>query len=231
MVPLLAVAGTLVERWLSFETEKVAAVPLNFTLVAPVNPVPVSVTLVPAVPLVGEKLEIAGAGTVTEKLLAEVALPFGVTTPILPEVAPLGTVAVICVALVTWKFADLPLKVTDVVPEKFVPATVTEVPVGPLAGVKLVMEGALDGGGFVLPVLPLTEPLPQPAAQIALKTRRTPKAPGANRFQERACNSFTRESGLDMDSVRVRFPRKSAGETPWNDLFRSLAAGPTHTVF
>ena len=86
---------------MSFEIENVADVPLNFTLVAPVKPLPVSVTLVPAVPLVGEKLEIVGAGTVTEKVFAEVVLPLAVTTPIFPEVAPPGTVAVICVALAT----------------------------------------------------------------------------------------------------------------------------------
>jgi len=79
------------------------------------------------------------------------------------------------------------LNVTELAPERFVPVTVTEVPLGPLAGAKLVMEGDVDGGGFVLPELALTEPLPQPAAQIAPKSSSTPRPPGANRFQESAC--------------------------------------------
>jgi hypothetical protein len=75
---------------------------LNFTLVAPVKFVPVIVTAAPTTPLVGVKLEIVGvAGTVTVKLPAEVAVPFGVVTLILPVDAPLGTVVVICVALPT----------------------------------------------------------------------------------------------------------------------------------
>jgi hypothetical protein len=69
---------------------------LNLTLVAPVKFVPVTVTAAPTTPLVGVKLEIVGvAGTVTVKLLAEVAVPFGVVTLILPVEAPLGTAVVI----------------------------------------------------------------------------------------------------------------------------------------
>jgi hypothetical protein len=51
---------------------------------------------------VGAKLAIVGAvGPVTEKLAEEAALPSGVVTVILPVVAPLGTVALNCVALNT----------------------------------------------------------------------------------------------------------------------------------
>jgi hypothetical protein len=88
IAPVVAVAGTVVEMWLSSVMVNVAAVPLNFTLVAPVNPLPVRVTLVPAVPLVGEKLEICGAGIVTVKLPAETAVPLEVIIEIFPEVAP-----------------------------------------------------------------------------------------------------------------------------------------------
>ena len=41
------------------------------------------------------------------------------------------------------KVALVPLKVTAVAPVKFVPVIATVVPTGPLAGVKLVMVGAL----------------------------------------------------------------------------------------
>ena len=47
------------------------------------------VTLVPGAPLVGENVVIVGA---TAKFAALVALPAGVVTPILPAVAPAGTV-------------------------------------------------------------------------------------------------------------------------------------------
>lgn len=72
------------------------------TAVAPVRFVPVRVTAIPTGPLVGAKLAIVGAvGPVTEKLAEEAALPSGVVTLILPVVAPLGTVALNCVALNT----------------------------------------------------------------------------------------------------------------------------------
>ena len=47
---------------------KVALVPLKATVVAPVRLVPVIVTAVPALPLVGLKLVIVGVGPVTVKL-------------------------------------------------------------------------------------------------------------------------------------------------------------------
>lgn len=65
---------------------------------------------------------------VTEKLLVELALPFGVVTESLPVLAPLGTVAVICVALFTVKEATVPLNETAVAPVKFVPAMATDDP-------------------------------------------------------------------------------------------------------
>jgi hypothetical protein len=118
--------------------------PLNLTAVAPVKFVPVIVTLVPARPLVGVKLVMVGAGTVTVKLPVEVPVPDGVVTKIGPVVAVEETVAVICVELLTVKVvAGVPLKATAVAPEKFVPVIVTIVPAGPLVGVKLVMVGGV----------------------------------------------------------------------------------------
>jgi hypothetical protein len=73
-------------------TEKLAAIPLNLTTVAPVKLVPLIVTLVPAGPLVGVKLVIVG-GIRTVKLLALVAVPPAVVTLSGPVVAPAGTVA------------------------------------------------------------------------------------------------------------------------------------------
>ena len=101
------------------------------------------VTLVPGVPLVGVKPVTVGAGAVTVKLAALLAVPPGVVTWILPVVAPAGTAAVIWVADTTVKAGWLVLlKVTAVAPVKFVPLMVTLVPTGPLVGVKPVMVGA-----------------------------------------------------------------------------------------
>ena len=76
------------------------------------------------------------------KLVELVAVPPGVVTAILPLVAPLGTVVVICVALLTVKLAAAPLKVTLLAPVKFVPARVTVAPTAADAGLKPVRVGA-----------------------------------------------------------------------------------------
>jgi hypothetical protein len=87
----------------------------------------------------------------TVKFTALVAVPPGVVTVILPVVAPVGTVAVICVAeftvnvvaLVVLNFTELVVKVAPLtVPLKFVPVIVTDVPIGPKAGVNEVIVGA-----------------------------------------------------------------------------------------
>ncbi len=60
------------------------------------NAVPLITTVVPTGPLVGVKDEIVGApGDVTSKLVELVAVPPAVVTAIGPDVALLGTVAVI----------------------------------------------------------------------------------------------------------------------------------------
>src|SRR5258707_8451561 len=57
--PVVAVAGTVAWIAVSEVTVKLALVPLNATAVAPVKLVPLIVTLAPAGPLAGVKLEIA----------------------------------------------------------------------------------------------------------------------------------------------------------------------------
>jgi hypothetical protein len=73
---------------------------LNLTAVAPLKAFPVNVTVAPTPPLVGVKLVIVGAATKV-KLEPLVAVPPGVATEIVPVVAPVGTTAVIEVALTT----------------------------------------------------------------------------------------------------------------------------------
>jgi len=122
-------------------TVKLPAAPLKVTDVAPARFVPAITTVVPAGPIVGEKLVIVGTAAVTEKLPALVAAPAGVVTAIGPVVAPGGTVAVIWVDESTVKLAAVPLNVTDVAPVRLVPAMTTAEPTGPLVGRKLVIVG------------------------------------------------------------------------------------------
>src|SRR5712691_12784924 len=102
------------------------------------------VTLVPARALAGLKELIVGAegAAVTVKLVALVAVPPGVVTLIAPLVAPLGTVAAICVSELPVKEAAAPLKATAVAPVKWEPLIVTPAPTGPLVGVNELIVGA-----------------------------------------------------------------------------------------
>ena len=152
---------------------------MNFTLVAPVKFAPVKATLAPTCPLVGEKLVIVGAAALTVKLLAEVAVPCGVTIKTFPVTAPLGTVAVTLVALTTVNVAAAPPIVTELAPLKCVPVIVTIVPTLPLAGLKLLMAGVAVGcGGGGALVLPPPHPRNIPAHAIAKKIAATTIARG-----------------------------------------------------
>ena len=74
----------------------------------------------------------------------ELALPPFVVTLIFPVVAPLDTVAVICVAEFTVKVAFTPLNVTlDTLSSNPLPVMVTVVPTGPLVGLTLVSTGSI----------------------------------------------------------------------------------------
>jgi hypothetical protein len=127
-------------------------VELNFTDVAPVKFVPVIVTKLPAIPLEGLKLVMAGAAE-TVKSVADDAVPADVVTAILPLVELPATTARICVELSTEKFAAaVPLNVTALAPVKFVPESVTVVPVAPEGGAKLPITGAAGGVWFEVAV-------------------------------------------------------------------------------
>lgn len=71
------------------------------------------------------------------------------TTEIAPNATPLGTGTTILILLQLVGVAEIPPKVTVLVPcaaPKFVPAIATVVPIGPDAGVKLVIVGAIAAG-------------------------------------------------------------------------------------
>ncbi len=138
--------------------------PANESAVAPVRFVPVTTTVVPTAPLVGRKLAMAGIEVLMVKSLAERPVPLAVVTEILPVVAALGTVSVICVALFTVNVAGVPFTAAAVAPVKLVPVTVTLLPIAPLAGEKLVIVGA----GTELEPVELALPPPQALARNRL---------------------------------------------------------------
>lgn len=116
----------------------VAGVPLKLTLDEPSNPLPKTNTVVPTGPLAGAKVMLAG---VTVKFEALVIVPAAVVTEIKPVVAPAGTATTICVSVFIVGAPAMPLKLTVVALASPEPLIVTSVPVGPLDGVKLEIEG------------------------------------------------------------------------------------------
>ena len=154
---MVAPDGTVTVMLVALQLDAVAAIPLKVTVLVPwavPKFVPVIATEVPTAPEFGFKLVIVGAGTVTVKLTPLLAkLPTVTTTP--PLVAPVGTVAVMLVALQFVAVAAVPLKVTALVPcvtPKFAPVMITEVPTAPELGFRLEMVGA---GTVTVKVTPL----------------------------------------------------------------------------
>ena len=128
----------------------VTAVPPKVTPVAPVKPVPVSVTAVPPamLPALGATLvSVGGDGgaTYVKSVFAALVPPGVVTTTLTAPAARAGVVQVIVAAFTTFKAVALvPPKVTLVAPVKFVPVSVTTVPpaVLPVFGATLVSVGS-----------------------------------------------------------------------------------------
>jgi len=113
----------------------------------------------------------------TTKSAVLATVPPPTVTLILPVVAPVGTVAVICVAELTVKLVALTLlKLTAVAPVKPVPVIVTTVPTGPDVGVKdvIVAQVAATVKSAVLvttgatPVSTLTFPVVAPEGTDAV---------------------------------------------------------------
>src|SRR3989440_11813824 len=152
--PVVAPLGTVAVICVSEFTAKEAAAPLNATAVGRVKWERLMSAPAPSVPLAGLNELIIGAegATVTVKLVALVAVPPGVVTLIGPVVAPLGTVAVICVSEFTAKEAAAPLNATAVAPVKCEPLIVTPAPTGPLAGLNELIIGAEGATVTVKPV-------------------------------------------------------------------------------
>jgi hypothetical protein len=96
-----------------------------------------------------------------------VPVPLDVVTEILPVVAPLGTIAVICVSESTLKVESVPLNFTLLAPVKVLPVITTFAPGAPLVGLKLVILGVTlklatlvpVPAGFVTVILPVVAPV------------------------------------------------------------------------
>ncbi len=142
ITPVVAPVGTVVMMVVSEALVMVAAVPLNLTvLFARVvsKPVPVMATVVPAEPVVGEKLAMVG---ITVKSDVDVTVSLFSVTVIGPDVAPEGTVTTSVVLVALLIDAVVPLNLTvmsDTVVLKPAPVMVTVSPTTPLDGVKEVM--------------------------------------------------------------------------------------------
>jgi hypothetical protein len=145
--------GTFARICVAVSTVKLdAETPLNWTVVAPVKWLPEIVTSAPTTPLIGVNELMIG---VSEKSVALIAVPPPVVTLILPEVAPAGTVARICVFESTVNVdAEVPLNATALAPVKLLPVIVTIVPAAPLVGVKEEIEAPSTVKSFALTTVP-----------------------------------------------------------------------------
>ena len=144
----MAVAAVTVAFTAPKNTILLAGVVLKF--------VPVIVTVEPIAPEVGANEVKVGGGIKVKP--AFVIVPPGVVTLTLPE-APEPTMAAIFVdETIVNELADVPPKLTAVVPIKFVPIMVSGVPIIADAGAKEEMEGA----GGVVYVKPAKLAVPAP---------------------------------------------------------------------
>ena len=113
-LPVVAPFGTGTEMDVGLQLVGAAVTLLKVTVLVPWEApklVPVIVTEIPIKPEVGLRLVIVGAGTVTVKRTALLAMPPTVTTT-LPVVAPTGTGTVMLVALQLVGVAVVPLNFT-----------------------------------------------------------------------------------------------------------------------
>lgn len=139
--PEEAPAGTVARMEVSERIEKAAAMPLNPTVVAPENWVPVNVIEAPRRLDMGLKKVTVGAEVMfKEEGLA--AVPPGVVTVIFPEGAPVGTVTVMEVSDTTVNIAGVPLNFTKLVNRRAVPERLIVSPAAADVGVISLSAGA-----------------------------------------------------------------------------------------
>src|SRR6476469_4359817 len=173
----MALAGTLTVMRVPFMFT-VAAVSTRlpkFTCVVAVKFVPSSVSVKAGPPTTARTGAIDAsvgvrAGALTVKLVALAVVPPGVVTPIVPLVAPAGTVKVMVVPFTTVKpVMATPFNVTAVAPVRLVPVMVTVAPLAAVVGEKLVIVGA---GTVTVKVL--AAEVPPPGAGLVTVTGKAP---------------------------------------------------------
>jgi hypothetical protein len=144
--PVVALVGTGATMEVPPQLVGLAVVPLKVTVLPPwVEPklIPAIETTVLAGPDIGERVVIPGPPA-TVKLTPLLAIPPAVTTTF-PLVAPDGTGTVIEPALQLEGVAQVPLKVTVLLPctaPKLLPLIVIDSPIGPAAGDRPAIVGA-----------------------------------------------------------------------------------------
>jgi len=143
ILPVVAPEGTTAVTDVDVFDEKLAVVPLNLTDDTLVRPVPVMTTLVPTGPLVGVNDVIVGRGATVKLVELLTWEKPDVVTRTGPVVAPVGTIAVICVAEFTVTLVAVVELNTTVAPQRFVPVMMTLVPTGPLTGKNEPIVGAV----------------------------------------------------------------------------------------
>jgi hypothetical protein len=161
IAPLVAPAGTVVVILVVVLAVTVAVVPLNLTVLLEgvvSKFAPVMVTVAPAPPVFGVKLEIVGGGVIAKEEALVAVWPATVTA-IVPLVAPGGTVVVMPVDVLAETTATVPLNLTVLlagVGSKLVPVIVTIVPTIPPPGEKFVITGTTIKFEELVPVSPDT---------------------------------------------------------------------------
>jgi hypothetical protein len=185
--PVVAPVGTVTTMLVAVQLVEVAAVPLNLTVLVPcVAPkfVPVMVTVAPTDPDVGFKLEMLGAVVVIVKTTPGLATPPTVTTTS-PVVAPAGTVTMMLVALQLVAVAVVPLNLTVLAPcvaPKFAPLIVTDDPIAPEVGLRLVIPGVVPLSAGLLGVADSTKPEHPVNARLASARTQSTSAHTRRRF-------------------------------------------------
>lgn len=179
-----------------------AAVPPKLTAVAPVRPVPVIVTVAPAAAVVGVK-ELIVVAVVEYVNPVSVAVPPGVVTLTEP-VAPLPTIAVICVAELTRKLcAAVPPKLTAVAPDRLLPVIIIVSPDFPVVGANPETAGFIVSVSFqCTPITTISKILTTPS--LFTSSRVQPGVPVAPHFKPTLITSrilqtpsmFTSQAGI-----------------------------------
>jgi hypothetical protein len=167
-LPLVVLAGTGTTMLVALHVVGVASTPLNATVLVPLvapKALPAIVTELPTAPALGLTEDTPGF---TVKVKGLLATPPTVTT-MSPADAPLGTGAVMLVALHAVGVAVTPSNVTVLVPwlaPKPVPVSVTLIPTGPDAGLRDNRAGATLNQYPLLarpPTVAMTGPVVAPA--------------------------------------------------------------------